>query len=99
MVEEKQLLTAISQDDFLIDGFRSRDFQKALYASKAQPEANQRRRSSIGPKLRMLRAHGLTQKVPRTHRYQVAESGRTVLLALAVLTVAGTSFHQLLKAA
>jgi hypothetical protein len=48
----------------------------------------------------MLRAHGLIQKVPRTHRYHVTESGRTILLA--VLTVARMSLHQLnqlLKAA
>jgi hypothetical protein len=44
-VEDKQLLTAISQGDFLIDSFRNRDFQKALYASEAQPEVDQRRRS------------------------------------------------------
>jgi hypothetical protein len=36
------------------------------------------------------------QMDPRTHRYQVADSGRTILIALiAVLTVARTSVHQL----
>jgi DNA-binding HxlR family transcriptional regulator len=52
-----------------------------------------RRSSAISRKLRMLRAHGLIQKVPRTHRYQVTDPGRTILLA--VLTVARTSLHQL----
>jgi hypothetical protein len=92
--EDRQLLTAINQGDFLINGFRNRDLQKALYATEGQSKADQRRRSSaISRKLRMLRAHGLIQKVPRTHRYRVAESGRTILLA--VLTVARTSLHQL----
>jgi hypothetical protein len=99
--EDKELLTAINQGDFLINGFRNRDLQKALYASEAQSKADQRRRSSAtSRKLRLLRAHGLIQKVPRTHRYQVTDCGRTILIA--VLTVARTSVHQLnqlLKAA
>jgi hypothetical protein len=99
--EDKELLTAINQGDFLINGFRNRDLQKARYASEAQSKADQRRRSSAtSRKLRMLRAHGLIQKVPRTHRYQVTDCGRTILIA--VLTVARTSVHQLnqlLKAA
>jgi len=40
-----------------------------------------------------LRAHGLIQKVPRTHRYQVTDTGRTILVA--VLTTARTSVNQL----
>ena len=92
--EDKELLTAINHGDFLINGFRNRDLQKALYASEAPSQADRRRRSSaISRKLRMLRAHGLIQKVPRTHRYHVTESGRTILLA--VLTVGRTSLHQL----
>jgi DNA-binding HxlR family transcriptional regulator len=44
-------------------------------------------------KLRLLRAHGIIRKVPHTHRYQVTEAGRVVLVAL--LTAARTSLHQL----
>jgi len=32
--------------------------------------------------IRMLRAHGLVRKVPRTHRYMVTEKGRTAITAL-----------------
>jgi len=99
--EDQELLTAINHGEFLINGFRNRDLQKALYATDAQSEVDRRRRSSaVSRKFRMLRAHGLIQKVPRTHRYHVTESGRTILLA--VLTVARMSLHQLnqlLKAA
>lgn len=99
--EDRALITAINQGDFLINGFRNRDLQKALYATEAQSQVERRRRSSaISRKLRMLRAHGLIQKVSRTHRYHVTESARTILLA--VLTVARTSLNQLnqlLKAA
>jgi hypothetical protein len=99
--EDQALLTAINHGDFLINGFRNCDLQKALYASEAKSPMDRRRRSSaISRKLRMLRAHGLIQKVPRTHRYHVTERGRTILVT--VLTVARTSLrqlNQLLKAA
>jgi hypothetical protein len=32
--------------------------------------------------LRLLRAHGLIHKVPKTHRYVVSESGRQAITAL-----------------
>jgi hypothetical protein len=45
--------------------------------------AEKRRRSAkIGRQLRMLRAHGSIQKVPRTHRYQVTTAGRIVITAI-----------------
>ena len=39
------------------------------------------------------RAHGIVQKIPRTHRYQMTDAGRAILLA--VLTTARTSIHRL----
>jgi len=92
--DDKELLAAINQGDFLINGLRNRDLQKSLYTTQAQSLADRRRRSSaISRKLRLLRAHGLIQKVPRTHRYQVTDSGRVILVA--VLTTARTSVNQL----
>ena len=47
--------------------------------------------------LRLLRAHGLLQKVPHTHRYQVTAAGRQIITAL--LTARQTPIAQLAKAA
>ena len=92
--EDKELFTAINHGEFLINGFRNRDLQALLYATPAESPAERRRRSSaISRKLRMLRAHGLIQQVPHTHRYHVAGAGRAILLA--VLTTARTSVQQL----
>jgi len=92
--EDKELFTAVNQGDFLINGFRNGDLQKLLYHTAAQSPVERRRRSAaIRRKLRLLRSHGLIQKVPRTHRYHVTEAGRVILLA--VLTSARTSVHQL----
>lgn len=92
--EDKDLFAAINHGEFLINGFRNRDLQKLLYGAEAESPVERRRRSAaISRKLRLLRAHGLIQKVPRTHRYQVTETGRTILIA--VLTTARTSLNQL----
>jgi hypothetical protein len=77
------LLAAVGGGEFLINGFRNRDVQTALFGEPAADEVTQRRRSGqVTRKLRLLRAHGLIQKVPHTHRYMVSEKGRQVIAAL-----------------
>jgi DNA-binding HxlR family transcriptional regulator len=78
----------------LINGFRNRDLQVLLYSTEALSPGERRKRSSaISRKLRMLRAHGLIQKVPRTHHYHVTAAGRAILIV--VLTTARTSVNHL----
>ena len=92
--DDKELLAAINHGEFTINGMRNRNLQELLYDTPSQEPAERRRRSSaISRKLRMLRAHGIIQKVPRTHRYQVTEIGRVILLA--ILATAQTSLKQL----
>lgn len=96
--DDAALLTAVNRGEFLLHGFRNRDLAALLYSSRRVPAEEQRRRSAaITRKLRLLRAHGLIKKVPRTHRYQLTESGRTIITALLAARQANTS--QLLKAA
>ncbi len=92
--EDKDLLATINHGDFVINGFRNRDLQKLLYGAEAHSSIERQRHSAaISRKLRMLRAHGLVQKVPRTHRYQVTDIGRVIVVA--VLTTARTSLNEL----
>jgi len=92
--EDRPLLQAINQGDFLLNGFRNRDLQAILYTSPAASRQEQRRRSAaISRRLRMLRAHGVIRKVPHTHRYHVNPDARTTLVA--VLTAARTTLNQL----
>ena len=92
--EDKGLFSAINHGDFLINGFRNRDLQKLLYGGEAESPVERRRRSAaVSRKLRMLRAHGIIRKVPRTHRYHVTDTARCILVA--VLTTARTSVNQL----
>ena len=92
--EDKELLAAINHGEFLINGLRNRDLQKLLYSAEADaPAERQRRSAAVSRQLRLLRAHGIIQKVSRTHRYHLSEAGRAILIA--VLTTARASVHQL----
>jgi hypothetical protein len=92
--DDKKLLKAVNHGDFLLHGLRNRDLQNLLYGAPAATAMDKRRRSAaVSRKLRMLRAHGIIKKVPRTHRYLVTDSGRAIIIA--VLTTARTSVHQL----
>ncbi len=73
----------MSRPEFLINGLRNRDLRGLLYTSAVKDKVEERRRSAaVGRKLRMLRAHGLIQKVPQAHRYVVSDKGRTSITAL-----------------
>jgi len=77
------LLEAVSRHEFLINGLRNRDLQRLLYGGKAATLAVQRKQSAaVTRQLRLLRAHGLLHKVPKTHRYVVGEAARKALTAL-----------------
>lgn len=77
------LCAAVGRGEFLINGFRNRDLQGLLFGVPAGDHQEQRRRSGqVTRQIRMLRAHGLIQKVPHTHRYVVSEKGRKVIAAL-----------------
>src|SRR5437867_189818 len=63
--------------------FRNRDLQSLLYDQSPDTPEDQRRRSArMSRLLRMLRAHHLIQKVPRTHRYVLSPRGRDVISAI-----------------
>lgn len=83
------LLAAVGRGEFLVNGFRNRDLRSLLYADATTDATEQRRRSAaVTRQLRLLRAHGVIQKVAPTHRYQVTEYGRTVIAALAAARAA-----------
>jgi len=72
------LLTAISDPKWLIQGLRNRDLVAALYPEASVDASERRRRSArVTRLLRLLRGHGLLEKIAGTHRYQVSADGRT----------------------
>jgi hypothetical protein len=94
--DDAALLEAVSRHEFLINGLRNRDLRRLLFGADADSTTVQRQRSAaVTRKLRLLRAHGLIHKVPRTHRYVVSDHGRTTITAL--LAARNASTEQLLR--
>jgi hypothetical protein len=89
--DDLHLLSAVSAAEFCIHGLRNRDLRQRLYAKPTDdPTELRRRRAAVTRKLRLLRAHGLIRKVPRSHRYLVTTKGRTALTALLAARDAST---------
>jgi ribosomal protein S19E (S16A) len=81
--DDLDLLRAIGHGDFLVRGLRNAEMRQLLYTVESNDPAEQRRRSAtITRKIRLLRAHGLLAKRPRSHRYMVTPKGNTVISAL-----------------
>ena len=93
------LLAAVSRGEFAILGMRNRDLRRVLYGEEQEVPAEEvrRRAGRTTRQIRMLRAHGLLQKVAGTHRYQVTSKGREILTA--ILSARHTPVSQLAKAA
>ncbi len=90
------LLEAVSRQEFLLNGLRNRDLRGFLYRGARVSAAEQRRQSAaVTRQLRLLRAHGLIRKVPKTHRYVVSEAGRRTITAL--LAARNASVDQLTR--
>jgi hypothetical protein len=81
--DDAQLLAAIGRGEFVINGFRNRDLAGLLFDKATKdPIQSKRRSGQITRKLRLLRAHGLIRKLPKTHRYQVSDKGRKLIAAI-----------------
>lgn len=80
---DAKLLAAVCRGEFALQGFRNRDLRPLLFAAAPTDPAEARKQSAAaGRQLRLLRAHGLIHRIPKTHRYQLTETGRTALIAL-----------------
>jgi hypothetical protein len=96
--DDATLLAAVSRHEFLINGLRNRDLRRLLFGKDAGTPAEQRKHSAaVTRKLRLLRAHGLIDKVPKTHRYLISETGRKTISAL--LAAGNASTEQLMACA
>jgi hypothetical protein len=89
--EDAAVLAVVGRPEFGVNGLRNRDVVAGLYGKPTTDEAEQRRRSSRATRLlRLLRAHGILQKVPKSHVYRVTQRGRTAITAVLAARNAAT---------
>ena len=97
--EDLALLQAVARGEFTINGFRNRDLQNLLYGPGEKLTHRQKRSQSaaVTRKIRLLRAHGLVKKVPKTHRYHLTTRGYQAITA--IIAALQTSADSLIKLA
>lgn len=92
-----KLFRLLASGEFAMAGIRNQDIQQALNEQATRDQSEKRRRSARATRLiRILRAHGLVKKVPRTHRYQVTDKGRRI--SAAVVASQAATVEQLVAA-
>lgn len=81
--DDLELLRAIGHGEFLVNGFRNADLSRVLHGAPVQDASKRRRQSSaVTRRIRLLRAHGLVHKRPKSHRYMVSPKGQKIVSAL-----------------
>lgn len=93
------VLAAVNRGEFVINGFRNRDLREALFGSEENRDAAERSRRSMHATrwLRLLRAHGIVEKVGGSHLYHMTAVGRTQVTA--VLAARAANIEKLTQAA
>jgi hypothetical protein len=87
---DAELLRIVNRGEFSLNGFRNRDLRSHLYPTTQDKQKQHREMAAVGRRLRLLRAHGLIAKVPKTHRYIVTQKGRSIITALLAACNAST---------
>jgi hypothetical protein len=71
-----EVFEIICQGQFLLHGFRNKDLRRYLAPSDVKDPRSTLRLTRT---LRLLRAHGLIFKVPKTHYYRITKKGHDVM--------------------
>lgn len=86
--EDLAVLQFLARGENALNGFRNKNLREHLYGEQDCPILRKSSSSKTSRRLRLLRAHGLIKKVPKTSRYVVTEKGckvtNTVIAASAV---------------
>ncbi|MFO1044737.1 MAG: hypothetical protein U0941_23440 [Planctomycetaceae bacterium] len=89
--EDGLLLDSVVRGEFAVNGFRNRDLRPLLFGDAEVPPTEAKRQAAkITRLLRMLRGHGLIQKVTKTHRYTLTEQGLQTITAIKAAMTANT---------
>jgi hypothetical protein len=94
---DSKVFKIIGNGDFILNGFRNKDIREKLFPGLEGKDEIKKASSKVTRFLWLLRAHGLIRKIPKTHRYQITDSGRKKIAA--ILKTYDVSMNQLFNAA
>jgi hypothetical protein len=76
------LLTVIARGEFATAGFRNRDLRALLYPGTRSDRDIPPLSAKVSRQLRLLRAHRIIKKIPKSHRYRLTTNGQLLTAAL-----------------
>lgn len=85
-IEDGRLLQIINDGQFTICGIRNRDLRERLFGAPTNAKVRKKQSGQVTRRLMLLRAHGLIQKIPKSHRYRITSKGRTLAVAVSCTT-------------
>ncbi len=91
------LLKAISRGEFATAGFRNRDLRRLLHSGTRLDRNPKALSAKVSRQLRLLRAHGIIKKIPKSHRYRLTTNGQ--LLTAALFAVRDSTLQKLVGSA
>jgi hypothetical protein len=75
--DEQALFQAVLRGEHAVRGFRNGELAACLFGARSEDLVERRRQCArVSRRIRLLRAHGLVAKFPRSRRYRVTESGQ-----------------------
>jgi hypothetical protein len=81
--QDAQLLQIVCDPKWTLSGLRNRDLVAKLYPEPATDAREHHRRTARVTRLiRLLRGHGVLEKIPHTHRYQIHQKKRVNVQAI-----------------
>jgi hypothetical protein len=90
---DRKLLEMINDGKYMMRGFRNAELREGLYGKARTKSEGRKQSGQVTRSLQLLRAHGLIQRVPKSHRYKITEEGRK--LASAVLAAERSTLEKL----
>lgn len=73
---DAELLSVVNRGEFALLGFRNRDLRESLFGEARGERERRSQMTKVTRLIRLLRAHGLVQKIAKTHRYKLSARGR-----------------------
>lgn len=80
--DDVDLLAAVMRGEHSLQGFRSANIREQLNEESTDASEQRRQSHRTGRLLKLLHAHSLIAKVPRTRRWPVTKHGHAVMSAI-----------------
>ncbi len=75
------LFDAVLRGEYLIHGFRNADIRARIFEETTDPHEKRRLSARVSRLLRLLHAHGLIAKIPRSRRWRATKKGLRLMSA------------------